>query len=72
MIKLKELLENKNAFRREFGEPLPTLTDVMDKHQVEEKARTICSKKIVELQLTMNLSRVVHQHHLNKTIQQGS
>jgi len=38
------------------------------KHQVEEKARTICSKKIVELQLTMNLSRVVHQHHLNKTI----
>ena len=37
MIKLKKLLENKNAFRREFGEPLPTLTDVMDKHQVEEK-----------------------------------
>ncbi len=38
------------------------------KHQVEEKARTICSEKIVELQLPMNLSRVVHQHHLNKTI----
>ena len=36
MIKLKKLLESKNAFRREFGEPLPTLTDVMDKHQVEE------------------------------------
>ena len=31
MIKLKKLLENKNAFRREFGEPLPTLTDVMNK-----------------------------------------
>ena len=37
MIKLKKLLESKNAFRREFGEPLPTLTDVMVKHQVEEK-----------------------------------
>ena len=38
------------------------------KHQVEEKARTICSEKIVELKLPMNLSRVVHQHHMNKTI----
>ena len=38
------------------------------KHQVEEKARTICSEKIVELKLPMNLSRVVHQHHTNKTI----
>ena len=38
------------------------------KHKVEEKARTICSEKIVELKLPMNLSRVVHQHHMNKTI----
>ena len=38
------------------------------KHLVEEKARTICSEKIVELKLPMNLSRVVHQHHMNKTI----
>ena len=38
------------------------------KHQVEEKARTICSEKIAELKLPMNLSRVVHQHHMNKTI----
>ena len=38
------------------------------KHQVEEKARTICSEKIVELKLPMHLSRVVHQHHMNKTI----
>ena len=38
------------------------------KHQVEEKARTICSEKIVELKLPMNLSRVVHQHHMNKTL----
>ncbi len=38
------------------------------KNQVEEKARTICSNKIVELGLQMNLSRVVHQHHMNKTI----
>ena len=38
------------------------------KHQVEEKARTLCSNKIAELKLPMNLSRVVHQHHMNKTI----
>ena len=37
-------------------------------HQVEEKARTICSNKVVELKLPMNLSRVVHQPHMNKTI----
>ena len=37
-------------------------------HQVEEKARTICSSKVVELKLPMNLSRVVHQPHTNKTI----
>jgi len=37
-------------------------------HQVEEKARTICSNKVVELKLPMNLSRVVHQPHANKTI----
>ena len=38
------------------------------RHQVEEKARTICSNKVVELKLPMNLSRVVHQPHTNKTI----
>jgi len=38
------------------------------RHQVEEKARTICSSKVVELKLPMNLSRVVHQPHMNKTI----
>ena len=37
-------------------------------HQVEEKARTICSSKVFELKLPMNLSRVVHQPHMNKTI----
>jgi cell fate regulator YaaT (PSP1 superfamily) len=36
--------------------------------QVEEKARTICSDNIAELKLPMNLSRVVHQAHMNKTI----
>jgi cell fate regulator YaaT (PSP1 superfamily) len=36
--------------------------------QVEEKAKTLCGSKIVELKLPMNLSRVVHQPHLNKTI----
>ena len=38
------------------------------RHQIEENARTICSSKVVELKLSMNLSRVVHQPHTNKTI----
>ena len=38
------------------------------RHQFEEKARTICSSKVIELKLPMNLSRVVHQPHMNKTI----
>ncbi|MBT6346866.1 MAG: sporulation protein, partial [Nitrospina sp.] len=36
--------------------------------EVEKKATNLCSDKIVELKLEMNLSRVVHQPHLNKTI----
>ena len=36
--------------------------------QVEEKAKTLSSNKIAELKLPMNLSRVVHQPHMNKTI----
>ena len=36
--------------------------------EVEEKARTLCSDKIKELKLPMNLSRVMHQPHMNKTI----
>jgi len=35
---------------------------------VEQKAKTLCSKKILELKLPMGLSRVVHQPHMNKTI----
>jgi len=38
------------------------------RNQVEEKARILCNDKIVELELPMNLSRVVHQPHMNKTI----
>lgn len=38
------------------------------KLQVESKAKTLCSDKIKELKLPMNLSRVVHQPHMNKTI----
>ena len=34
MIKLKELIkENKYAFDRKFGDPLPTFKDVMETHQ---------------------------------------
>ncbi|MBT5028139.1 MAG: sporulation protein [Nitrospinaceae bacterium] len=36
--------------------------------EVEKKATSLCSDKIIELKLEMNLSRVVHQPHLNKTI----
>jgi len=36
MIKLKKLL-NEHAWDRKFGEPLPTLKDVVEKHQSEEK-----------------------------------
>lgn len=38
------------------------------RHQVENKAKTLCASKIAELKLAMNLSRVVHQPHMNKTI----
>jgi len=36
MIKLKKLLKE-HAWDRNFGEPLPTLKDVAEKHQIEEK-----------------------------------
>ena len=35
---------------------------------VEQKAKTLCSEKILELKLPMSLSRIVHQPHMNKTI----
>ncbi len=38
------------------------------RNQVEEKAKSLCLSKIAELDLPMNLSRVVHQPHMNKTI----
>jgi len=38
MIKLKKLLkEEKFAFDREFGEPLPTISSVMEKHQAKNE-----------------------------------
>ena len=36
--------------------------------KTEYKAKSLCSKIITELKLPMNLSRVVHQPHMNKTI----
>ena len=48
---------NENDFKTENG-----------REKTEEKAKTLCSKKIVELKLPMNLSRVVYQPHMNKTI----
>jgi cell fate regulator YaaT (PSP1 superfamily) len=38
------------------------------RNQLEEKARTLCKNKVLELKLSLNLSRVVHQPHINKTI----
>ena len=36
MIKLKKLIKE-HSWDRKFGEPLPTLDDVVEKHQGEEK-----------------------------------
>jgi cell fate regulator YaaT (PSP1 superfamily) len=38
------------------------------RQSVEQKAKTLCAEKILELKLPMSLSRVVHQPHMNKTI----
>ena len=38
------------------------------RQKTEEGAKTLCLKKIVELKLPMNLSRVVYQPHMHKTI----
>jgi len=38
------------------------------RQKTEHKAQNLCSKKIAELKLPMNLSRVVHQPHMNKTV----
>jgi|TARA_R110002020_G_scaffold97661_1_gene232786 hypothetical protein len=46
MIKLKNILnESKFAFDRKFGESLPTLKDVTEKHQTESKEQLISEKK---------------------------
>jgi cell fate regulator YaaT (PSP1 superfamily) len=38
------------------------------RQSVDQKAKSLCSKMILELKLPMSLSRVVHQPHMNKTI----
>ena len=37
MIKLKDLLNESKFWVREFGDPLPTFSDVMEKHQLDER-----------------------------------
>ena len=37
MIKLKEILNESKFWVREFGDPLPTFNDVMEKHQLDER-----------------------------------
>jgi hypothetical protein len=39
MIKLKKILKE-SAWDRKFGEPLPTLKDVVDKHNVKKETIT--------------------------------
>ena len=39
MIKLKKLIKE-HAWDRKFGEPLPTLKDVAEKHKVEDEIIT--------------------------------
>jgi cell fate regulator YaaT (PSP1 superfamily) len=38
------------------------------RQSVDQKAKALCSEKILELKLPMSLSRVFHQPHMNKTI----
>lgn len=38
------------------------------RQKIEQQAKKICSEKIEKLKLPMNLSRVLHQPHMNKTI----
>jgi cell fate regulator YaaT (PSP1 superfamily) len=38
------------------------------RQSVDQKAKALCSEKILELKLPMSLSRVVHQPHMSKTI----
>ena len=38
------------------------------RQKTEHKAKNLCLEKIAELKIPMNLSRVVHQPHMNKTI----
>ena len=40
MIKLKKILKEGYVWDRKFGEPLPTLEDVVKKHNVKEETKT--------------------------------
>ena len=55
MIKLKKLLESKNAFRREFGDPLPTFKDVMETHQNKPK-EIVKEAKLPQLKVPSDVS----------------
>ena len=36
MLKLRDLINESKFLKREFGDPLPTFEDVMEKHQVNK------------------------------------
>ena len=48
MLKLKNLL-SENSWDRKFGEPLPTLKDVAEKHQVTEHTVTFTKDEMEKL-----------------------
>ena len=78
MIKLRELIKE-SAWDREFGEPLPTLSDVMEKHgdcgcggthacaceSINEDAKDVMKAKKIEKQIQGAESRMrLHMYEL--------
>ena len=46
MIKLKKLIKEAYAWERKFGEPLPTLTSVQNKHQNKVNEASYSPKEV--------------------------
>ena len=84
MIKLRELIKE-SAWDREFGEPLPTLSDVMEKHDsccencaegnpccesVNEDAKDVMRAKKLQKQIQGDESRLrLHMYELAERMQ---
>lgn len=76
--KMGVVASNKIAnFQKNADKPFPKVLRIANrqdhlaqerKEEMEKRAKTLCSEKIAQLDLPMNLSRVVHLPELNKTI----